>query len=77
MAAPINYRLSVVRGWLPGTGCRADRKCHRRGVEAAVEANRLRPWPVVTVLRDAAIAGQLPSLLADFWLLPAAPSRLS
>ena len=37
----------------------------------------LRPWPVVTVLRDAAIAGQLPSLPADFWLLPAAPSQLS
>lgn len=37
----------------------------------------LRPWPVTTVLRDAAIAGQLPSLPADFWLLPAAPSRLS
>src|SRR5215471_8817095 len=37
----------------------------------------LRPWPVVTLLRDAAIAGQLPSLPADFWLLPAAPSRLS
>src|SRR5215469_2510498 len=37
----------------------------------------LRPWPVVTILRDAAIAGQLPSLPADYWLLPAAPSRLS
>src|SRR5215469_8825031 len=37
----------------------------------------LRPWPVVTFLRDNAIAGQLPSLPADFWLLPAAPSRLS
>jgi len=37
----------------------------------------LRPWPVVTVLRDAAIAGQLPSLPAEFWLLPAAPSQLS
>lgn len=37
----------------------------------------LRPWPVVTILRDAAIAGQLPSLPADFWLLPAAPSQLS
>lgn len=37
----------------------------------------LRPWPSVTVLRDAAIAGQLPSLPADFWLLPAAPSQLS
>ena len=37
----------------------------------------LRPWPVVSVLRDAAIAGQLPSLPADYWLLPAAPSQLS
>jgi hypothetical protein len=37
----------------------------------------LRPWPTVTILRDAAIAGQLPSLPADFWLLPAAPSQLS
>jgi hypothetical protein len=32
---------------------------------------------VVTVLRDAAIAGQLGCLPADFWLLPAAPGRLS
>jgi hypothetical protein len=37
----------------------------------------LRPWPVVTILRDAAIAGQLPSLPADYWLLPAEPTRLS
>jgi hypothetical protein len=37
----------------------------------------LRPWPVVTILRDAAIAGQLPSLPADYWLLPAAPSQLA
>ena len=37
----------------------------------------LRPWPSVTVLRDAAIAGQLPSLPADYWLLPAAPSQLA
>ncbi len=37
----------------------------------------LRPWPVTTILRDAAIAGQLPSLPADYWLLPAAPSQLS
>jgi hypothetical protein len=37
----------------------------------------LRPWPTVTILRDAAIAGQLPSLPAGFWLLPAAPSKLS
>jgi hypothetical protein len=37
----------------------------------------LRPWPTVTLLRDAAIAGQLPSLPADFWLLPAGPSKLS
>ena len=27
----------------------------------------LRPWPVVTILRDSAIAGQLPSLPADYW----------
>jgi hypothetical protein len=37
----------------------------------------LRPWPVVSILRDAAIAGQLPSLPADYWLLPAAPSQLA
>jgi hypothetical protein len=37
----------------------------------------LRPWPVVTILRDAAIAGQLPSLPVDYWLLSAAPSQLS
>ena len=37
----------------------------------------LRPWPVVTVLRDGAISSQLPAAPADFWLLPAAPSRLS
>lgn len=34
----------------------------------------LRPWPTVTILRDAAIAGQLPSLPADFWLLPPPPA---
>jgi predicted ATPase len=32
---------------------------------------------IAAVLRDAAIAGQLPSLPADYWLLPAAPSKLS
>ncbi len=37
----------------------------------------LRPWPVVTILRDAAIAGQLPSLPAEYWLLPAEPTKLS
>ena len=36
----------------------------------------LRPWPVVTVLRDRAIAGQLPFLPADYWRLPAGPSEL-
>jgi hypothetical protein len=37
----------------------------------------LRPWPVVTLLRDRAIAGQLPFLTADYWLLDPAPTRLS
>ena len=37
----------------------------------------LRPWPAVSILRDAAIAGQLPSLPADYWLPPAAPSQLA
>jgi hypothetical protein len=37
----------------------------------------LRPWPVVTVLRDRSIAGQLPFLPADYWLLAPAPTRLS
>jgi SnoaL-like protein len=36
----------------------------------------LRPWPVVTLLRDRAIAAGLPFLTADHWRLPAAPSRL-
>jgi hypothetical protein len=36
----------------------------------------LRPWPVVTVLRDRAIAAALPFLTADHWRLPAGPSRL-
>jgi hypothetical protein len=37
----------------------------------------LRPWPVVTILRDRAIAGQLPFLPADYWLLAPAPTHLS
>ena len=37
----------------------------------------LRPWPVVTVLRDRAIAASLPFLPADYWRLPAGPTRLS
>jgi hypothetical protein len=36
----------------------------------------LRPWPVVTMLRDRAMAAGLPFLTADYWRLPAAPSRL-
>jgi SnoaL-like domain len=36
----------------------------------------LRPWPVVTVLRDRAIAASLPFLTADYWRLPAGPTRL-
>jgi hypothetical protein len=36
----------------------------------------LRPWPVVTLLRDRAIAAGLPFLTADYWRLPAAPSQL-
>jgi SnoaL-like domain len=36
----------------------------------------LRPWPVVTMLRDQAIAASLPFLTADYWRLPAAPSHL-
>jgi hypothetical protein len=36
----------------------------------------LRPWPVVTLLRDRAIAAGLPFLTADYWRLPAAPSHL-
>jgi hypothetical protein len=34
----------------------------------------LRPWPAVTIPRDRAIAGQLPALPADFWLLPPHPA---
>jgi hypothetical protein len=37
----------------------------------------LRPWPVVTMLRDRAIAASLPFLTADYWLLPAGPSPVS
>jgi SnoaL-like domain len=37
----------------------------------------LRPWPVVTVLRDRAIAGKLPFLPADYWRLRAGPTNLS
>jgi hypothetical protein len=37
----------------------------------------LRPWPVTTILRDRAMAGQLPFLAADVWLLPAHPSPLA
>jgi hypothetical protein len=36
----------------------------------------LRPWPVVTILRDRAIAAGLPFLTADCWRLPAGPSHL-
>jgi SnoaL-like domain len=36
----------------------------------------LRPWPVVTVLRDRAIAASPPFLTADYWQLPAGPSYL-
>jgi hypothetical protein len=36
----------------------------------------LRPWPVVTLLRDRAIASQPPFLPADYWRLPAEPSQL-
>jgi SnoaL-like domain len=36
----------------------------------------LRPWPVVTLLRDQAIAANLPFLPADYWRLPAGPSHL-
>jgi hypothetical protein len=37
----------------------------------------LRPWPVVTVLRDRAMAGKLPFLPADYWRLRAGASHLS
>jgi hypothetical protein len=36
----------------------------------------LRPWPVVTVLRDRAVAAGLPFLTADYWRLPAGPTHL-
>jgi hypothetical protein len=36
----------------------------------------LRPWPVVAVLRDQAIAAGLPFLPADYWRLPAEPTHL-
>ena len=36
----------------------------------------LRPWPVVSVLRDQAIAARLPFLPADYWRLPAEPTHL-
>jgi SnoaL-like domain len=36
----------------------------------------LRPWPVVTVLRDRVIAAGLPFLTADHWRLPASPTPL-
>jgi hypothetical protein len=36
----------------------------------------LRLWPVVTMLRDRAIAAGLPFLTADYWRLPVGPSRL-
>jgi hypothetical protein len=36
----------------------------------------LRPWPVVTLLRDLAIAASLPFLTTDYWRLPARPSQL-
>ena len=36
----------------------------------------LRPWPVVTMLRDRAIAADLPFLPADYWRLPAEPTHL-
>jgi hypothetical protein len=36
----------------------------------------LRPWPVVTLLRDQAIAAKPSFLPADYWRLPAGPSDL-
>jgi hypothetical protein len=36
----------------------------------------LRPWPVVTVLRDRVMAAQLPFLTADYWRLPVGSSQL-
>jgi hypothetical protein len=37
----------------------------------------LRPWPVTTLLRDRAMARQLPVLGPDVWLLPAHPIPLA
>jgi hypothetical protein len=37
----------------------------------------LRPWPVVTVLRDRALAARPPFLPAEYWRLPAGPSQLT
>jgi hypothetical protein len=36
----------------------------------------LRPWPVVALLRDRAIAASPAFISADYWRLPARPSRL-
>ena len=36
----------------------------------------LRPWPVVALLRDQAIAAQPPFLPAEYWLLPAGPTHV-
>jgi SnoaL-like domain len=36
----------------------------------------LRPWPVVTVLRDRAMAAQPSFLPAEYWRVPACPSQL-
>jgi hypothetical protein len=36
----------------------------------------LRPWPVVTMLRDRAMAASLSLLTAEYWRLPAGPSHL-
>ena len=36
----------------------------------------LRPWPVVTLLRDQALAARLPFLPPDYWRLPAGPAGL-
>jgi hypothetical protein len=36
----------------------------------------LRPWPVVALFRDRAIAVSPPFITVDYWRLPARPSRL-
>jgi hypothetical protein len=36
----------------------------------------LRPWPVVALLRDRAIAASPPFIPADYWRLPTGPSQL-